>query len=100
MTVQPEGSVLPRVGVDPLRMAAAAYLAPFKGQSRAHAETDLRAFLVWCAERGVDPLATRRPHVELYPWWFTVLVPSSPCRRWTCRPGKRSSWPWSPRPSG
>jgi site-specific recombinase XerD len=70
MTVQFQGSVLPPVGFDPLRMAAAAYLARFKGQSRAHAETDLRAFLIWCAERAVDPLATRRPHVELYVRWM------------------------------
>jgi site-specific recombinase XerD len=51
-------------------MAAAAYLARFKGQSRAHAETDQRAFLVWCTERAVDPLATSRPHVELYVRWM------------------------------
>src|SRR5689334_1793803 len=70
MTVQSEGSVLPPVGFDPLRLAAAAYLARFRGQSRGHAETDLRAFLVWCAERAVDPLATTRPHVELSVRWM------------------------------
>ncbi len=70
MTVQSESTVLLSVAFDPLRMAAAAYLARFRGQSRAHAETDLRAFLVWCAERAVDPLATTRPHVELYVRWM------------------------------
>jgi site-specific recombinase XerD len=70
MTVRYQGSVLPPVGFDLLRMAAAAYLARFKGQSRAHAETDLRAFLVWCTEGAVDPLATTRPHVELYVRWM------------------------------
>jgi integrase len=28
--------------------------------------TDLRGYLAWCAERGLDPLAARRPHLELY----------------------------------
>jgi hypothetical protein len=51
--------------VDPLRLAAAAYLAQFKGQSRVHTNSDLRAYLLWCAERGLDPLAATRPHIEL-----------------------------------
>jgi integrase/recombinase XerD len=44
----------------------AAYLARFKGSSRKHAESDLRCYLSWCAEQGLDPLAARRPHLELY----------------------------------
>lgn len=55
---------------DPLRLAAAAYLARFKGQSRRHSESDLRAFLCWCAERGLDPLVAARPHIELYVRWM------------------------------
>ncbi len=51
---------------DQLRLAVAAYLARFKGSSREHTESDLRSFLTWCAERGLDPLAARRPHLELY----------------------------------
>jgi hypothetical protein len=51
---------------DPLRLAVAAYLARFKGSSREHTESDLRCFLTWCAERGLEPLAARRPHLELY----------------------------------
>ena len=51
---------------DPLRLAVAAYLARFKGSSREHTESDLRCFLTWCAEHGLDPLAARRPHLELY----------------------------------
>ena len=51
---------------DQLRLAVAAYLARFKGSSREHTESDLRAFLTWCAARGLDPLAARRPHLELY----------------------------------
>ena len=51
---------------DQLRLAVAAYLARFKGSSCEHTESDLRAFLTWCAARGLDPLAARRPHLELY----------------------------------
>jgi integrase/recombinase XerD len=48
------------------RLAVAAYLACFKGSSREHTESDLRCYLAWCAERGLDPLAAQRPHLELY----------------------------------
>jgi len=53
-----------------LRIAIAAYLSRFKSLSRMHAESDLRAFLGWCAERRVDPLAASRPQVELYVRWM------------------------------
>ncbi|HEX3244680.1 MAG TPA: integrase, partial [Chloroflexota bacterium] len=49
-----------------LRLAVAAYLARFKGQSRAHTKSDLGAYLAWCRDRDLDPLQVRRPHVELY----------------------------------
>jgi len=51
---------------DQLRLAVAAYLARFQGSSRDHTESDLRCYLCWCVERGLDPLAARRPHLELY----------------------------------
>jgi integrase/recombinase XerD len=51
---------------DQLRLAAAAYLTRFKGSSREHTDSDLRCYLAWCAERGLDPLAALRPHLELY----------------------------------
>jgi site-specific recombinase XerD len=70
MTTSFAGAVLPPVRLDPLRLAAAAYLARFKGQSRMHTESDLRAFLIWCVEHGVDPLATTRPYIELYVRWM------------------------------
>jgi hypothetical protein len=41
---------------DRLRLAVSAYLARFKGSSREHTESDLRCYLAWCAERGLDPL--------------------------------------------
>ena len=45
--------------------AVAAYLARFRGQSRWHTDSDLRSFIMWCAERGLDPLAAQRAHIEL-----------------------------------
>jgi integrase/recombinase XerD len=50
---------------DRLRLAVAAYLARFKGASRDHTSSDLRCYLTWCAERGLDPFLARRPHLEL-----------------------------------
>jgi len=49
---------------DQLRLAMAAYLALFKGSSREHTASDVRCYLVWCTERGLDPLAARRGHLE------------------------------------
>ncbi len=51
---------------DPLRLAVSGYLARYRGETRRHAESDLRAYLTRCAQRRLDPLAARRPHVELY----------------------------------
>jgi hypothetical protein len=42
-----------------LPMAVAAYLARFTGSFREHTESDLRCYLTWCAEHGMDPLAAR-----------------------------------------
>lgn len=53
-----------------LRVAVLGYLARYKGQSRRHTESDLRAFLFWCAGHSLDPLTVRRPHVELYVRWM------------------------------
>ena len=53
------------VVADLLKLAVAAYLARFTGSSRDNAHSDLRCFLLWCAERGLDALAARRvPTVE------------------------------------
>jgi hypothetical protein len=56
--------------LDTLRRAVAAYLARFKGQSRAHTESDLRAYLTWCSSHSLDPLTAQRPHLELYTRWM------------------------------
>jgi integrase len=72
--------VLPPARLDPLHLAAAAYLARYKGQSRIHTECDLRAYLRWCAERSVDPLhsagvriARMHPHMLRHTFVTTML---------------------------
>jgi site-specific recombinase XerD len=57
---------------------------PFKGASRYHTESDLRCYLTWCTEHGLDPLAARRPHLELYIRWMQEVrrfKPSTISRR-------------------
>ena len=53
----PAPSDRPMVFTEQLRLAVAAYLARFKGSSREHTDSDLRCYLNWCTERGLDPLA-------------------------------------------
>jgi site-specific recombinase XerD len=68
----------------PWRLAVAAYLARFKGQSRIRTESDLRGYLTWCESHGLDPLAATRPHVELYVRWLQEVRryrPSTVSRR-------------------
>jgi integrase/recombinase XerD len=80
----------PMVFTEQLRLAAAAYLARFKGSSREHTDSDLRCYLVWCAERGLDPLAARRPQLELYIRWMQEarrFKPSTVSRRFSVAAG-------------
>jgi hypothetical protein len=98
---------------DRLRLAVAAYLARFKGSSREHAESDLRCYLSWCAGQGPDPLAARRPHLELYIRSMQEIrrfKPSTvsrrygttePARTWTATRTTSSppSWPLAPDPA-
>jgi integrase/recombinase XerD len=82
------GRVMPRT--DPLRLAVAAYIARFTGSSRAHTESDLRCYLSWCSERGLDPLAARRPHLALYIRWMQEarrFKPSTVSRRFSVTAG-------------
>jgi integrase/recombinase XerD len=75
---------------DRLRLAVAAHLARFRGSSRDHTESDLRCFITWCAERGLDPLAARRPHLELYIRWMQeirLFKPSTISRRFSVAVG-------------
>ena len=43
-----------------LPLAAAAHLTRFKGMSRAHTDSDFRAFLTWCVGRDIVLLEARR----------------------------------------
>jgi integrase/recombinase XerD len=75
---------------DQLRLAVAAYLARFKGSSRDRTESGLRCYLAWCAERSLDPLAARRPHLELYIRWMQEVRrfrPSTLSRRFSVAAG-------------
>jgi integrase/recombinase XerD len=75
---------------DRLRLAVAAYLARFTGISRNRTESDLRCYLAWCAERGLDPLAVQRPYLELYIRWMQEIrrfKPSTVSRRFSVTAG-------------
>jgi integrase/recombinase XerD len=75
---------------DQLRLEVAADLTRFKGSSRDRTESDLRCYLVWCAERGLDPLGVRRPHLELYIRWMQEIrrfKPSTVSRRFSIAAG-------------
>ena len=72
---------------DRLRRAVATYLARFTGISRTRTESDLRCYLAWCAEHGLDPLAAQRPHLELYIRWMQESAGSNPP---LCPAGSRS----------
>ena len=55
-----------------------------------HTESDLRCYLSWCAERSLDPLAARRPHLELYIRWMQEVrhfKPSTVSRRFSVAAG-------------
>ena len=79
------GEVLPLTGQQcVLPLAVAGYLARFKGQSRLHTESDLRSYLLWCEDQGLDPLRASRAHLELYLRWMQEVrgfKPSTVSRR-------------------
>jgi hypothetical protein len=65
----------------------------FKGSSRDHTESDLRCCLAWCTEHGLDPLAARRLHLELYIRWMQEtrrFQPSTVSRRLSVATVRRS----------
>src|SRR3954447_16180367 len=67
-----------------LQSAVTAFVSGYKGQSRLHTESDLNAFLSWCAQSELDPLVTRRVDLELYLRWMQVTQkyrPSTVSRR-------------------
>jgi len=68
----------------------AAYLARFKGTSREHTESDPAATSPGAPERGLDPLAAQRPHLELYIRWTQEIrrfKPSTVSRRFSVADG-------------
>jgi len=67
-----------------LDVAVAAYLGRFTGMSRQHAASDLNVYVLWCRDRGLDPLTNRRGHLELYVRWLQEtrrFKPSTVSRR-------------------
>jgi integrase/recombinase XerD len=80
----------PEPFTDRLRLVVAAYLARFKGSSREHTESDLRCYLTWCAEQRLDPLAAKRPYLELCIRWMQEIrrfKPSTVSRRFSVTAG-------------
>jgi integrase/recombinase XerD len=83
----PAANALP---ADHVRLAASAYLARFTGSSREHTHSDLRCYLRWCADCGLDPLAARRPDLEQYIRWMQETCrfkPSTISRRFSVAAG-------------
>src|SRR5918994_210243 len=71
---------------DQLSPVVAAFLGRCWGVTRQHTASDLRCFLAWCAENNLDPLAARRPHLELYLRWMQearAFKPSTVSRRFS-----------------
>jgi len=67
-----------------------AYLARFTGSSGEHTQSDLRCYMRWCADRGLDPLAARRPDLEQYIRWMQETCrfkPSTISRRFSVAAG-------------
>jgi integrase len=84
LMVVPADSGSSELVVDRLNRAVAAHLGRYKGQSRDHSGSDLRSYLIWCAERRLDPLAVGRVHVELWIRWMQEirrLQPATVSRR-------------------
>jgi site-specific recombinase XerD len=67
-----------------LRAAVSAYLGRYRGDSRYHTESDLRIFLAWCNEQGLEPLQAVRADIERYVRWLQDVrrfQPSTVSRR-------------------
>lgn len=67
-----------------LRLAVAAHLARYKGETRVHTASDLNSYLRWCLEHSLNPLQAGRAHVELHMRWLQEvrrLKPSTVARR-------------------
>ena len=71
---------------DPVHRAVAAYQSRFKGRSRIHNKSDLRAFSRWCEDQQFSPLQATRFHLALYLRWMQEIrrfKPSTVSRRFS-----------------
>ena len=50
----------------PWMLAAASYLARYSGSTRETYRVSLRLLFAWCTDYGLDPLAAKRVHLELF----------------------------------
>src|SRR5918998_3358467 len=67
-----------------VRAAVAAYLGRYRGQTRLHTNSDLRIFLRWCDDHGLEPLSAVRTDIERYVRWLQdirLFQPSTVSRR-------------------
>jgi site-specific recombinase XerD len=51
---------------DEARIAVAGFLARYSGGTRVAYSSDLRMWLTWCANHGLNVLDAQRPHLELW----------------------------------
>jgi integrase/recombinase XerD len=51
---------------DVQRLAVAGFLARYREPTLTTYRLDMRVFLAWCDEVGLEPLRAGRPHLELY----------------------------------
>ncbi|WP_203905046.1 tyrosine-type recombinase/integrase [Virgisporangium aliadipatigenens] len=75
---------VPSSAVLVLRAAVAAYLGRYRGQTRLHTESDLRIYLRWCTDHGIDVMAAVRVDIERYVRWLQDVrrfQPSTVSRR-------------------
>lgn len=72
MDAQATAQIVPpsRPLFDEARLAVGGFSARYSGSTRAGYACDLRAWLAWCAQVGLEVFAVRRPHVELYARWM------------------------------
>jgi integrase/recombinase XerD len=67
-----------------LHAAVAAYLGRYRGQSRLHTGSDLKIFLAWCVDQGLEPLCVGRVDIEQHVRWLQEIryyQPSTVSRR-------------------
>lgn len=55
---------------DPLTMAALEFLAGYKKSTRRCYRGVLKLYTGWCIQNGLDPMAARRPHIDLFVRWL------------------------------